>query len=200
MHNEPYIGIYMNKSGHRTVPFVHIVEVIPIEWIYEKSKDNTSRFILGTIGVKPLVCFGINPSTAEPENLDNTLKSVTRLALNNGFDSWIMLNVYPQRATNPNELHNEVCLDLHQKNLIVIEQIFKNYNPKIWAAWGTLILKREYLSNCLSSIIELSQKYECSWMTIGKESKNGHPHHPLYLRQTEVLKEFDVHKYMSLIS
>ncbi len=31
-------------------------------------------------------------------------KSVERLAAANGFDSWIMFNVYPQRATDPNDM------------------------------------------------------------------------------------------------
>ena len=39
------------------------------------------RYILGTAGKKPLITIGINPSTAEPDNLDNTLKSVERIAL-----------------------------------------------------------------------------------------------------------------------
>ena len=32
------------------------------------------------------------------------MKSVERLAAANGFDSWIMFNVYPQRATDPNDM------------------------------------------------------------------------------------------------
>ena len=60
------------------------------------------RYVLGRVGRRPLVCIGINPSTAQPGALDPTLKSVERLANANGFDSWIMFNVYPQRATNPN--------------------------------------------------------------------------------------------------
>ncbi|MFR6424354.1 MAG: DUF1643 domain-containing protein, partial [Oscillospiraceae bacterium] len=47
----------------------------------------------------PLICIGINPSTAQPGDLDNTLKSVERIALGNGYDSFTMFNVYPQRAT-----------------------------------------------------------------------------------------------------
>jgi len=45
----------------------------------------------------------INPNTAEPKHLDNTMKSVDRLAKTNGFDSWIMMNVYPEPHTNPND-------------------------------------------------------------------------------------------------
>lgn len=54
-------------------------------WIYKHTKDNTSRFVLGEIGAKNLICIGINPSTATPESLDNTLKKVQKFASNKGY-------------------------------------------------------------------------------------------------------------------
>ena len=65
----------------------------------------------------PLVCIGINPSTAQPGALDPTLKSVERLANANGFDSWIMFNVYPQRATDPNDMDRVPDRALCDENL-----------------------------------------------------------------------------------
>ena len=73
-------------------------------WYYEPHTYQPYRYVLGRVGRRPLVCIGINPSTAQPGALDPTLKSVERLANANGFDSWIMFNVYPQRATNPNDM------------------------------------------------------------------------------------------------
>src|SRR5574343_1860068 len=100
------------------------------DWLYEKNEENTVRYILGTKGKNPLLCFGINPSTAEPENLDNTLKSVERLSLNNGFDSWIMLNIYPQRATDPNDIHKNFDIFIHESNLTVINKLLSELpNP-----------------------------------------------------------------------
>ena len=75
-----------------------------MQWLYSNNANNTCRYVLGTSGSRPLICIGVNPSTAEPDNLDNTLKSVARIASQNGYDSWIMLNLYPQRATNPNDM------------------------------------------------------------------------------------------------
>ena len=66
-----------------------------MEWLYERTVDNSARFILGTVGSNPLICFGINPSTAEPSNLDPTVNYVSRLAVSNNYDSFVMLNVYP---------------------------------------------------------------------------------------------------------
>ena len=62
-------------------------------WYYEPHTYQPYRYVLGRVGRRPLVCIGINPSTAQPGALDPTLKSVERLASANGFDSWIMFNV-----------------------------------------------------------------------------------------------------------
>ena len=77
------------------------------KWIYAPNFYSEYRYILGTRGKTPLICIGINPSTARPDALDNTLKSVERIALGNGFDSFIMFNVYAQRATSPDDMEKE---------------------------------------------------------------------------------------------
>ena len=71
------------------------------KWLYVPDFYTEYRYILGTRGKNPLICIGINPSTAAPDDLDNTLKSVARIAAGNGYDGWIMFNVYAQRATRP---------------------------------------------------------------------------------------------------
>ena len=86
-------------------------------WYYEPHTYQPYRYVLGRVGRRPLVCIGINPSTAQPGALDPTLKSVERLANANGFDSWIMFNVYPQRATNPNDMDKTPDRTLCDENL-----------------------------------------------------------------------------------
>ena len=66
------------------------------KWLYVPNAYTEYRYILGTRGKNPLICIGINPSTAKPDDLDNTLKSVERTAHFNGYDSFIMFNVYAQ--------------------------------------------------------------------------------------------------------
>ena len=87
------------------------------KWLYVPNTYSEYRYILATRGKNPLICIGINPSTAEPDNLDNTLKSVERIALGNGFDSFIMFNVYAQRATDPDSMEHTCNLQLHKQNL-----------------------------------------------------------------------------------
>ena len=86
-------------------------------WLYVPDFYTEYRYVLGTKGEKPLICIGVNPSTAEPDNLDNTLKSVLRIADGNGFDSFIMFNVYAQRATSPNDMDRCFNARLHAENM-----------------------------------------------------------------------------------
>ena len=55
-------------------------------WYYEPHTYQPYRYVLGRVGTHPLVCIGINPSTAQPGALDPTLKSVERIARFDLFD------------------------------------------------------------------------------------------------------------------
>ena len=69
-------------------------------------------------------------------------------------------------------------------------------NPAVWAAWGTIIEKRDYLPACLRDMLAVGQELGASWYCAGAVSKKGHPHHPLYLRKDEKLKPFDIGAYI----
>ena len=167
------------------------------KWLYAPNFYSEYRYILGTRGKNPLICIGINPSTAKPDDLDNTLKSVERIALGNGFDSFIMFNVYAQRATDPDAMERSCNLQLHRENLEAFRYVLSiSDKPAVWAAWGTIIEKRDYLSACLKDMLELGEEFGCTWHCAGSVSKKGHPHHPLYLRKDEKLKSFDIRGYL----
>ncbi len=167
-------------------------------WIYAPNFYSEYRYILGTRGKKPLICIGINPSTAKPGDLDNTLKSVERIALGNGFDSFIMFNVYAQRATNPDDMEQSCNLQLHKENMEAFSYVLSlSEEPAVWAAWGTIIEKRPYLPDCLRDMLEIGERYGASWYCAGAVSKKGHPHHPLYLRKDEKIRPFDALAYLN---
>ena len=170
------------------------------KWLYAPNFYSEYRYILGTRGENPLICIGINPSTAQPGDLDNTLKSVERIALGNGYDSFIMFNVYAQRATDPDAMEKTCNLLLHRENMEAFRYVLSiSKAPAVWAAWGTIIEKREYLSDCLQDMIAIGKEYGAKWLCAGKVSKKGHPHHPLYLRKDEALRQFDVEGYLALL-
>ena len=167
-------------------------------WLFVPNQYDEYRYILGTRGENPLICYGINPSTAAPDALDNTLKSAERIALHNGFDSFIMLNVYAQRATDPDDMERNFNAHLHEENKKAFEYaltLCKGERPTVWAAWGNIVEKRKYLNLCLSEIIEIGNAHNAKWVSAGKISVKGHPHHPLYLKKDSPLDLFDMESY-----
>ena len=166
-------------------------------WIYKNNLDNSARFVLGERGKRPLICFGINASTAKPEKLDRTVRRVQSIAQQGEFYGWIMLNLYPQRATKPENIHQDFNVSLHKKNLKYIKEVFQN-NPKatVWAAWGGLIESRIFLKQCLKDIANIVKPYSAKWVHKGKLLAKGHPHHPLYLRSDAPFSSFNIDNYL----
>ena len=170
------------------------------KWLYAPNFYSEYRYILGTRGQKPLICIGVNPSTARPDALDNTLKSVERIALGNGYDSFLMFNVYAQRATDPNAMEKELNPVLHRENMAAFRYVLSlSREPAVWAAWGAVIEKRNYLSWCVRDMLDIGKEYDARWYCAGAITKKGHPHHPLYLRKDEPLKPFQVETYLETL-
>ncbi len=167
-------------------------------WLFVPPRYTEFRYILGTRGKKPLIAVGINPSTARPDRLDRTLQSVERIAGNNGFDSFIMFNVCAQRATDPNDMAREMDAGLHRENLKAFDHILSlSDRPTVWAAWGGIIEKRAYLWDCLRDLIRVGEERGARWVKCGALSVKGHPHHPLYLKSTLPLEDFDAAAYLA---
>ena len=164
--------------------------------IYLNSPDNKYRYALGTKGENTLFCFGVNPSTATPEKYDPTVTRVSKTAKRLGFDSFVMLNVYPIRATNPDDLPSDIKLVEHDLNVKTILSLIKN-NSTIWVAWGDLITKRDWLGVCWRDILVqiLLNKGEINWVKMGELTKSGNPRHPLYTKYQPFSKYVVVKNY-----
>ena len=165
-----------------------------MEWIYENNEDNSARFVLGQVfnpTGKTLLCFGINPSTACPENLDNTIRKIISIGNYNGYENWIMLNIYPQRATNPNDMHLERDEALSKENLVHIKRIAEKYpHCDVLLAFGNLISKRKYLRLCLDEILTLLSEEQGKKIKVIKLTKANNPVHPLYQYNNSVLQDY----------
>ena len=166
-------------------------------WLFVPPAYTEYRYLLGTRGSRPLICIGINPSTARPDHLDPTLQSVERVALRNGFDSFMMLNLCAQRATDPNDMTCDYPATLRAGNAAAFDYALGlSERPVVWAAWGTMIEKRPYLMDLLREFAEIAEKHGADWVSFGQRSRKGHPHHPLYLRQDAACERFDVQAYL----
>ena len=150
--------------------------------------DDTVRFILGEVGENPIICFGINPSTANDIKYDPTILKIRKIASENNCDSWVMLNLYPQRATNPNDMHKKADNDLKIKNYKVIRSVFNTYpNALTLASWGNAIEKRKYLKDCLKEILAIDP--DRKWVCRGKLTVKGNPRHQLYVPDNTKLQD-----------
>nr|WP_243752242.1 DUF1643 domain-containing protein [Leucobacter weissii] len=172
--------------------------IVPQEaWLYENNGDNSARFVLGTVGENPLVCFGINPSTAVPGALDPTVRRVAGFAAGGGYDSWVMLNVYPQIATDPKGIHRTFDPSLKSANEQSIERLIAGRPLGVLAAWGGLIESRGYLPTLLADIVSITDAAGRTWMSLGELLGSGHPRHPSRARGDLPLQPFDVSSYLS---
>ena len=165
------------------------------KWLYLPPSYLEYRYVLGTRGLRPLICVGLNPSTARPDALDNTLKSVERVARHNGFDSFLMMNLYAQRATRPGDMDQQVCGFLHRENLKAFSYLLKK-TQTVWAAWGAVMETRGYLKDCMADFVKAGEAQGARWVSAGPRTKKGHPHHPLYLRRDSLLEPFDMAAYL----
>lgn len=166
------------------------------EWIYINNQDNSIRYLLGTKGKNTLFCIGINPSTATPDTPDPTIRKVASIAEHNGYDSFIMLNVYPKRDTFFNNLEDILNDSEHIKNTEIIAQITEKYSEiNIWVAFGNHIYDRDYLPTCLKDIYAKLNQKNIKWLATGL-NKTGSPKHPLYQKKTSKLIDFNMDDYM----
>ena len=100
-----------------------------------KGNANEFRFSLTKEGNRKLVVFGVNPSTANEQIADLTITKVMGFAERNGFDGFIMLNLYPQRCTNPESLDKEIDEELQRKKFGSNPPVCRRYERAHRITW-----------------------------------------------------------------
>ena len=159
---------------------------------WEYIGDDEVRYVLGQPGKNNLLVIGVNPSTATPDEPDPTIKKVKKIAEDNGYDGWIMVNLYPQRSTNPTGMKEDS--ELVAENLWQIESICAKYNIKeVWCAWGNVIDvfgKDSFLHNSWEKIKTLLKNKNVTFYYYDTLTKDKNPRHPLYVAYGRQLQEF----------
>ena len=121
---------------------------------------------------------GLNPSTADGNTDDPTVRRFTGFARKWGFSGVYVLNLFAYRATLPSELKNAydpvgVLNDLYLN-------IYREKSEQVIVAWG---VHGEFRGRAGEVLLEgiLGHELYCLGLT-----KEGYPRHPLYLpRATE---------------
>lgn len=167
---------------------------------YENIKmigDNVNvRYVLKKEGTNMLVVIGVNPSNATDKISDPTMTKVMGFAEYNGYDGFIMLNLYPQRCTNPNDLDREMDKELHNENLKHIAFEIDNMESiSVLLAFGNTIECRPYLKSCLKDLFTLFAPQKPKWLQIGGLTKRGNPRHPSRAEYC-TFSSLDIRKYL----
>ena len=137
------------------------------------------------VGRPELTFIGLNPSTADAQKDDPTIRRCIGFARRLGFDRMNMLNLFAYRATDP-------------KNLPVDDSVFGPGNSNmlthymgirglIVCAWGAT--PHPMKERAISIVRERALAYGRDLRCLGT-TKNGDPRHPLYLPADAPLQEW----------
>lgn len=137
------------------------------------SADRKYRYVLWRnlgAGERDYVVFiGLNPSTADEEQDDPTIRRVKGFAKSWGYRWVAMLNLFAFRATKPADMFKELA-PIGAENDYWLNKICTDA-PLIIAALGT---KGDHLGRA-------SQVCRMFSMCCLRTTKEGHPEHPLYM-------------------
>lgn len=127
----------------------------------------------------------LNPSTADADVDDPTIRRCIAFAKREGFGKLLVLNLYAFRATNPKELLT--CADpVGEENDTFLRAnigLRTEFGDPVIAAWG--------VNAGLARVAHVrSLVPEATFVSLGT-TKAGHPRHPLYVRGDEPLARWD---------
>lgn len=126
----------------------------------------------------------LNPSTADAEVDDPTIRSCIRLTRGIGYGSFEVVNLYGLRATDPAELDNADD-PIGPRNMDTIEGAVMRCDVAI-CAWGAHhMAARDQSINVKNAIRSRRPAIYC----LGK-TKAGYPKHPLYIKSGTPIEVF----------
>jgi len=148
------------------------------------SDDRKYRYALWRLWdlSRPKVMFiGLNPSTANETDDDNTIKKVVKIAKYNGYGGVYMTNLFAWVTAYPEELKK--CSNPQGSNnhwLITISGMCQD----VVFAWGNF----KEATERAREVIENFTKFDAPKCIV--QNKNGSPKHPLYCKDESVLIPF----------
>jgi hypothetical protein len=117
----------------------------------------------------------LNPSTADAEIDDPTIRSCLRLLRAIGYGSFEVVNLFGLRCTNPDALANSVN-PVGPRNDTMIEAAVMRCDVGI-CAWGA----HPIAGNRSGAVLNLIRAHRPATYCLGK-TKAGAPRHPLYIK------------------
>jgi hypothetical protein len=160
--------------------------------VFEKFRDSDARFsqcqnfryvLFRRFGEGKRVCtfIGLNPSTADAERNDPTIRRCINFAQGFGYDGLAVINLFAFRATYPEDL--KAAEDpVGPRNNYWIKRVVDASDMVLacWGVHGAFLGRDEKLVALLGR-----QNLHC----LG-QNQAGSPKHPLYLRSDTIIQPF----------
>lgn len=158
---------------------------------FSTDKGEQYRYALGrTWGTEGLALFiMLNPSTADEDTLDPTLRRCEGFARDWGLSGFVVCNLFALRATDPTELRghddptgpeNDAFID-HWASHLEVDLVVCG-----WGAFPAKLSQRDRPLLVTKRLMDQGRAPLCLGRT-----KAGDPRHPLYLSKTTTLEAYN---------
>ena len=127
-----------------------------------------------------------NPSTADAEVDDPTIRKCVGFAKKFGFDGIQVMNLFAFRATDPKELGQ---LGIDPIGYPENDKYLRTLRGDVCLAWGGIGKKLRHHPGRPVAVEVLLRNNGCRLLTLGM-TKSHAPRHPLYLPYTTELQDF----------
>lgn len=119
--------------------------------------------------------IGLNPSTADERYNDPTIRRCIRFAMDWGYGSLLMLNIFAFRATDPKDMKAEGQNAIGPLNNEYLRMACREADMPIaaWGIHGAFLDRGNHVRELVHPAV-----LRCLGVT-----KDGSPRHPLYLRR-----------------
>ncbi len=153
------------------------------------SPDRKYRYILTRrcgFGERTVLFVMLNPSKADELRDDNTVSKVIRISNRHGYGWLIVANLSPLRSTDRRVMlaAGREPKPVRESNLTAIREAAAAADTVV-IAWGADGGAEGRDTRALGALKEIVQDIHCLGLT-----KDGHPRHPLYLRETTRIRPY----------
>jgi hypothetical protein len=126
----------------------------------------------------------LNPSTADAELDDPTIRRCMAFARREGFGGIRVMNLFAFRATSPDDM-KAAADPIGPANDFHLARLLNSAGAPALAAWGAHGDHLDRARQVRAMAAERNARLVCLGKTAG-----GHPRHPLYIRGDQPLEEF----------
>ncbi len=147
---------------------------------------------------KRIIFIGLNPSTANAENNDSTLRRLINFSNSWGYGSLVVINLFARVSISPKFLKSSSNPIGHHNNFELKSKIIgwsQDEFSDLWLGWGAhgsfMKRDREILKEVRKFSLKKIENFPKAKMPLAIGlTKSGSPRHPLYMHSSSYLTAF----------